>query len=133
MARVRKEDIQLGEEIFAFETLPMAELGKVLPFYRRYLDTVGAGGLLAEGGMDAAIDLLAAALKRERDEIAALRTNITEIAEAIVTIGEICGLEFRAVGEAAARAAGEMTGSISAPSMPLSPQAAATDTPTSTG
>lgn len=129
MARIAKEEISFGGASFTVETLTCGELGQILPLYRRYFEIIGQGGLLAEGGVETAIGIIAGGLKKDPVEVAKMPADMGEIAEAIIAIGRVCGLEFDAPGEAAA-GAGTVDG-ISAPSMPPSPPAAATATPTS--
>ncbi|SRR5579871_5783298 len=130
MARTRTKTITLGGEEMTVSTLTLGELGQVLPKFKAYLALVSDGGLLAEGGIEVATEILAGGLRRPKEEIAGLRGDITEIALAIMAIGEVCGLEFAAPGEAQAGTA--TMGSSSAPSMPPSPQDAATATTAST-
>jgi len=100
--------ITLGGRRFAVEPFTFDQLRRILPAFARLKNG------LAEGGLDAARDIIAAALSGQigEAELAQLRTNVGEILAAIPAIAEISGLA--AVGEAlmGERAAGTVSPSI---------------------
>lgn len=134
MARTRSEEIRLGDESFTVSTLPLGELGRVMPLFRAYFDIWAAANYspFADGAVEAGAAIVAALLQREVADLLAMPIDFAQLARAILACGSVCGLENNPVGEALAAMAGLMTHSTSDPSTPPSPQDAATDTSIST-
>jgi len=88
--------ITLGGRRFAVEPFTFDQLRRILPAFAQLKNG------LAEGGLDAARDIIAAALAGQigEAELAQLRTSIAEILAAIPVIAEVSGLA--SVGEALA-------------------------------
>jgi predicted transcriptional regulator len=91
--------IRLGGMDFAVRPLTLRQLRTVLPAFAR------AGAVGAEDGVDAAIDILAAALSRDhpeitRDALLDTEASVRELAEAVTTVARLSGLV--APGEAVA-------------------------------
>jgi hypothetical protein len=91
--------ITLGGRRFAVEAFTFDQLQRILPAFARLKNG------LAEGGLEAARDIIAAALAGQigADELAQLRTSVGEILAAIPVIAEVSGLT--SVGETLAGAA----------------------------
>ena len=94
--------IRLGDADFAIRPLTLRQLRNVLPAFAR------AGATSAEDGVDAAIEILAAALSRDHPEItrdALLETeaSVQELAAAVTAVARLSGLV--APGEAQAGSA----------------------------
>jgi hypothetical protein len=91
--------IHLGGAEFAIRPLTLRQLRSVLPAFAR------AGAIGAEDGVDAAVEILAAALSRDHPEMtrAALldtEASVQELAAAVTTVARMSGLV--APGEAGA-------------------------------
>ncbi len=88
--------ITLGGRDFAVSAFTFDQLQRILPAFARL--RLG----LADGGLDAARDIIAAALDGQiaADELAGMRVTLGEILAAIPTIAEASGLTQ--VGEALA-------------------------------
>ena len=90
------QTITLGGRRFAIEAFTFDQLQRILPAFARLRHG------LAEGGLDAARDIISAALSGQigESEIAQLRTTLAEILAAIPVVAEVSGLA--SVGEALA-------------------------------
>lgn len=88
--------LTLGGRRFTVEPFTFDQLQRILPAFARLKHG------LAEGGLEAAREIIAAALagQIEPAELAQLRTSLAEILAAIPVIAEVSGLT--AVGEALA-------------------------------
>jgi hypothetical protein len=88
--------ITLGGRRFAVEAFTFDQLQRILPAFARLRHG------LAEGGLDAAREIIAAALSGQigEGELAQLRTSLAEILAAIPIVAEVSGLA--SVGEAMA-------------------------------
>ena len=91
--------IHLGGADFAVRPLTLRQLRSMLPAFAR------AGAIGAEDGVDAAIEILAAALSRDHPEITRERlldteASVQELAEAVTTVARLSGLV--SLGEAEA-------------------------------
>jgi hypothetical protein len=83
--------IRLGGAAFAVRPLTLRQLRSVLPAFAR------AGAIGAEDGVDAAIEILAAALSRDHPDITRERlldteASVQELAEAVTTVARLSGL-----------------------------------------
>jgi len=83
--------IRLGGADFAVRALTLRQLRSVLPAFAR------AGAIGAEDGVDAAIEILAAALSRDHPEITRetlldTEASVQELAEAVTTVARLSGL-----------------------------------------
>lgn len=105
--------ITLGGRHFALRPLTLGQLRRVLPAFAR------AAGLAQEEAIDAAIDILAAALERDhpaltRDALLDFEMQPAELIAAVDAIARLSGLiaeEDAAPGEAAASAGASFTAS----------------------
>jgi len=91
--------ITLGGAAFAVRALTLRQLRSVLPAFAR------AGAIGAEDGVDAAIEILAAALSRDhpditRETLLDTEASVQELAEAVTTVARLSGLV--SMGEAGA-------------------------------
>jgi len=93
---VTTHTLTLGGRRFAVEPFTFDQLQRILPAFARLKHG------LAEGGLDAAREIIAAALMGQigEAELAQLRTSLGEILAAIPVIAEVSGLA--SVGEALA-------------------------------
>ena len=83
--------IHLGGADFAVRALTLRQLRSVLPAFAR------AGAIGAEDGVDAAIEILTAALSRDHPDITRERlldteASVQELAEAVTTVARLSGL-----------------------------------------
>ena len=101
--------IVLGGRRFAVEPFTFDQLRRILPAFARLKHG------LAEGGLEAARDIIAAALADQigEAELAQLRTTIAEILAAIPVIAEVSGLA--SLGEVVAGTVTSSTGTRSTP------------------
>lgn len=105
--------IVLGGRRFALRPLTLGQLRSVLPAFAR------AAGLAQEEAIDAAIDILAAALERDhpamtRDALLGFEMRPAELIAAVDAIARLSGLvaeEGAALGEGAASAGASFTAS----------------------
>lgn len=105
--------IVLGGRRFALRPLTLGQLRRVLPAFAR------AAGLAQEDAIDAAIDILAAALERDhpettREALLACEMRPAELIAAVDAIARLSGLvaeENAALGETAASAGASFTAS----------------------
>ncbi len=91
--------IRLGGADFAIRPLTLRQLRSVLPAFAR------AGATGAEDGVDAAVEIIAAALSRDhpemtREALLDTQASVRELAEAVTAVARLSGLV--AVGEAQA-------------------------------
>ncbi|HXP74619.1 MAG TPA: hypothetical protein VN823_10780 [Stellaceae bacterium] len=83
--------ITLGGADFAVRPLTLRQLRSVLPAFAR------AGAIGAEDGVDAAIEILTAALSRDhpgitRDALLDTEASVQELAQAVTTVARLSGL-----------------------------------------
>ncbi len=83
--------IRLGGADYAVRPLTLRQLRSVLPAFAR------AGAIGAEDGVDAAIEILAAALSRDhpdvtRDRLLDTEASVQELAAAVTTVARLSGL-----------------------------------------
>ncbi len=105
--------IVLGGRRFALRPLTLGQLRRVLPAFAR------AAGLANEAAIDAAIDILAAALERDhpaltRDVLLDIELRPVELIAAVDAIARLSGLvaeESAGLGEEAASAGASFTAS----------------------
>ena len=88
--------IHLGGRDFSVEAFTFDQLQKMMPAFAKLRQG------LAEGGLEAARDIIAAALADSLpvEELGRLRTNVVEILDAVPVVARLSGLS--AVGEALA-------------------------------
>jgi hypothetical protein len=101
----------IGGRRFAVEAFTFDQLRRILPAFARLKHG------LAEGGLDAARDIIAAALMGQIDEpeLAQLRTTLAEILAAIPVIAEVSGLTSLGEALAGTAKAHRSTGTKSTP------------------
>lgn len=107
--------ITLGGRSYALRPLTLGQLRRVLPAFAR------AAGLVREEAIDAAIDILAAALERDhpaltRDALLGIEMRPAELIAAVDAIARLSGLVLDdhggdGLGEAAASAGASFTAS----------------------
>ncbi|HEV8015216.1 MAG TPA: hypothetical protein VGP48_06765 [Stellaceae bacterium] len=105
--------ITLGGRSFMLRPLTLGQLRSVLPAFAR------AAGLAHEDAIDAAIDILAAALERDhaamtRDALLGIELRPAELIAAVDAIARLSGLvteESTSLGEAVASAGASFTAS----------------------
>lgn len=83
--------IRLGGAEFAIRPLTLRQLRSVLPAFAR------AAAITAEDGIDAAIEILAAALSRDhpemsRDALLEIEASVEELAQAVGAVATLSGL-----------------------------------------
>jgi hypothetical protein len=83
--------IRLGGADFAVRPLTLRQLRSVLPAFAR------AGAIGAEDGVDAAVEILTAALSRDhpevtRDTLLDTEASVQELAQAVTTVAQLSGL-----------------------------------------
>lgn len=92
--------IQLGQEAFTVRPFPLGVLRSILPAMDRASRGL-ASGLVDEAAFDDIVTVLAHALDKPKDELMALPATVPQLADAILTIARVCGLEARPEGEPA--------------------------------